>query len=221
MTGPAPAEQSAGPAPVRRYGPGVGEPPLWVDPRRWGSLIGLAGGLLFIASYSSTLGAVVSTVAWTAGVALVLAAVSAHYVWPVALGPLAPPRRFAPATYLASVAGELALIAGGSRALTAAGVGELRPALIAAAVGLHLIPFAWAFHDPVLGWLGALVCGLGATGLVAGASGLVHAAEASAVLSGLGMLIVITVRARGLFAPPSSGGRSAMPRRSGHHEHLA
>jgi len=201
MAGPASAEQSASPAAARRYGPEVGEPPVLADPRRWGSLIGLIGGLVFIGSYSSVLGAAVSTVAWAAGVVLVLAALSAHYVWPVALGPMARPSRFALATYVACVAGELALISLGSRALTAAGDGELRPALIAAVVGLHFIPFAWAFNERMFFWLGGLVCGLGATGLLAGALGVAHAAEALAVLSGLVMLIVITVYARGRFAP--------------------
>ena len=208
MAGPASAEQSASPAAARRYGPEVGEPPVLADPRRWGSLIGLIGGLVFIGSYSSVLGAAVSTVAWAAGVVLVLAALSAHYVWPVALGPMARPSRFALATYVACVAGELALISLGSRALTAAGDGELRPALIAAVVGLHFIPFAWAFNERMFFWLGGLVCGLGATGLLAGALGVAHAAEALAVLSGLVMLIVITVYARGRFAPGRPAGQS-------------
>ncbi len=206
MTGPASAEQSATPVAARRYGPEVGEPPLLVDPRRWGSLIGLIGGLVFIGSYSSVFGVAVSTAAWTAGVVLVLAALSAHYVWPVALGPMARPSRFALATYLACVAGELALINLGSRTLTVAGDRELRPALIAAVVGLHFIPFAWAFHERMFFWLGGLVCGLGATGLLAGALGVAHAAEALAVLSGLVMLIVITVYARGRFAPAALPG---------------
>ncbi len=206
MRGPASAEQSGRPAAARRYGPEVGEPPLLVDPRRWGSLIGLIGGLVFIGSYSSVLGAAVSTVAWAAGVVLVLAALSAHYVWPVALGPMARPSRSALATYVACVAGELALISLGSRALTAAGDGELRPGLIAAVVGLHFIPFAWAFNERMFFWLGGLVCGLGATGLLAGALGVGHAAEALAVLSGLVMLIVITVYARGRFAPAALPG---------------
>jgi len=205
MTGPTSAEQSARPAAARRYGPEVSEPPLAVDPRRWGSLIGLIGGLVFIGSYSSALGAAVSTAAWTGGVVLVLAALSAHYVWPVALGPMARPSRLALATYVACVAGELALINLGSRALTTAGDGELQPALIAAVVGLHFIPFGWAFHERMFFWLGGLVCVLGATGLLAGAMGVGHAGEAAAVLAGLVMLIVITVYARGRFAPrPSS-----------------
>jgi len=159
---------------------------------------------VFIASYSSVLGAAVSTAAWTAGVVLVLAALSAHYVWPVALGPMARPSRLALATYLACVAGELALINLGSRALTAAAAGELRPALIAAVVGLHFIPFAWAFHERMFGWLGGLVCVLGGTGLLAGAMGVAHAADAAAVLSGLVMLIIISMYARGRFAPRPS-----------------
>ncbi len=128
MTGPTSPKQSARPAAARRYGPVVGEPPLLVDPRRWGSLLGVIGGLVFIGSYSSVLGPAVSTVAWTAGLVLVVAALSAHYVWPVSLCPMARPSLLALATYLACVAGELALINLGSRALTAAGDGGLRPA---------------------------------------------------------------------------------------------
>ncbi len=201
MTEPASTQQPANLTADPRYGPAVGEPPPFVDPRRWGSLIGLIGGLVFIGSYSSVLGVAVSTVAWTAGVVLVLAALSAHFVWPVALGPMARPSGFALATYGACVAGELAIINLGSRALTAAGAGELRPALIAAVVGLHFIPFAWAFKERMFFWLGGLVCGLGVTGLLAGAVGVAHAAEALAVLSGLVMLVVITMYARGRFAP--------------------
>lgn len=69
-------------------------------------------------------------------------------------------------------------------------------------MGLHLIPFAWAFYERMFFWLGGLVCVLGAAGLLAGAKGLAHAAEAAAVVAGLVMLIVITVYARGRFAAP-------------------
>ncbi len=201
MTGPTPSNQSVRRAASRRYGPDVGEPPLLIDPRRWGSLIGLIGGVVFIGSYSSVFGGAVSTVAWVAGLVLVLAALSAHYVWPVSLGPLVRPRPLALATYGACVAGELALISFGSRVLTAAGGSDLRPALIAAVVGLHFIPFAWAFNERMFFWLGGLVSFLGAVGLVAGAMGVAHAAEALAVLAGLVMLVIITLYARGRFAP--------------------
>jgi len=71
-------------------------------------------------------------------------------------------------------------------------------------VGLHFIPFAWAFRERMFFWLGGLVCVLGATGLLAGAMGVAHAAEAAAVLAGLVMLIIITVYATGRFAPRPS-----------------
>lgn len=201
MEGPTSPNQSARTSAPRRYGPEVDEPPPLVDPRRWGSLIGLIGGLVFIGSYSSVLGAAVSTVAWVAGVALVLGALFAHYVRPLSLGPLTRPRPLALATYGACIAGELALIALGSRALTAVGHADLRPGLIAAVVGLHFIPFAWAFGERMFFWLGGLLLVLGAVGLVAGAMGVAHAAEALAVAAGLVMLVIITLYAMGRFAP--------------------
>ena len=95
MEGPTSPNQSARTSAPRRYGPEVDEPPPLVDPRRWGSMIGLIGGLVFIGSYSSVLGSTASTVAWVAGVALVLAALFAHYVRPVSLGPLTRPHPLA------------------------------------------------------------------------------------------------------------------------------
>ena len=201
MAGLTSPQRSAKPSVPRRYGPAVGEPPPWVDPRRWGSLIGLVGGLVFIGSYSPVLGAAVSTVAWVAGVMLALAALSAHYVRPVSLGPLARPRPLAFAIYGTAVVGEFALIALGSRALTAASHPDLRPALIAAVVGLHFVPFAWAFGERMLFGLGGLLLVLGMAGLVAGTMGVGHAAEAAAVVAGLSMMAIITLYARGVFAP--------------------
>lgn len=214
MTEPIPADRSVRPAAARRYGPTVGEPPPVVDPRRWGSLIGLVGGLVFIVSYSSALGAVVSTAAWTAGAILVVAALVALYVRPVALGPMVRPSRLALVAYVTCVVAELALINIGSRALAAAGDGELRPALIATVVGLHFIPFAWAFHERMFFWLGGLTCGLGAAGLLAGVAGLARAAETAAVSAGLVMLIVITLYAAGRFARQPSPQGDPTPKRS-------
>jgi len=200
MGGPTSPNQSARPSAPRRYGPEVGEPPPLVDPRRWGSLIGLIGGLVFIGSYSFVLGAAVSAVAWMVGVVLVLAALVAHYVRPVALGPLARPGPLALAIYCVCVVGEFALIALGSRALTAMGHADLRPALIAGVVGLHFIPFAWVFGERMFFWLGGLLLVLGAAGVVAGAMGVARAPEALAVVAGLVMLVIITLYAMGRFA---------------------
>ena len=158
--------------------------------------------MVFVASYSPVLGRVPSTLAWTAGIAGVVAALFAHYVRPVPLGPLARPRPLALVTYCGCVLAELGLIAVGSRALTAAQHLELQPALIAAVVGLHFLPFAWAFHERMFLHLGAAVAVIGAAGLLAGAVGVPHAADAMAVVAGLVMLTIITLYARGRFAPP-------------------
>jgi len=201
MTRSAPPNQSTRRVPARRYGPAVGEPPLWADPRRWGSLIGLAGGLVFVGSYSAAFGHVVWIADWMAGLALVAAALTAHYIRPVPLGPLTRPRPAALAIYGVCVIGELAAINLGSRSLTAGGHDELRPALIAAVVGLHFIPFAWAFRERMFYWLGGLVAALGGVGLVAGFSRTPQAADAAAVAAGLVMLTIINLYARGRFAP--------------------
>jgi hypothetical protein len=195
----------AGPRPVvaRRYGPAAGEPPLLTDPRRWGSVIGLVGGMTFVGSYSTVLGTMASTIAWVAGLALVSVALFAHYVRPVPLGPLARPRPLALAAYVGCVLGELTVIAVGSRALTAAGHDDLRPALIAAVVGLHFIPFAWAFHERMFFYLGGVLALIGAAGLLAGALGVPHAADALAVVAGLVMLATVSLYALGGFAGSS------------------
>ena len=185
----------------RSSGPGVTEPPVLLDPRRWGGLVGLAGGLVFVPSYSDPLGTIASSFADVAATALALTAVVLLFVRPAALGPLVRPRALAVLTYLACVAGEVILIGLGSRLLTDAGAAELRPALIAAVVGLHFLPFAWAFGERMFYLLGGVVAALGGAGLGMGAIGVPRAAEVAAVAAGFAMLLVITLYARGRFAP--------------------
>lgn len=206
--GPAPGEMR-GPTAGRSYGPAVGEPPPLVDPRRIGSLVGLLGGMVFVGSYSATLGPVVSTIAWAAGLGGVVAALFAHYVRPVALGPLPRLSPWALAVYLACVVGEIALIAVGSQALLAADRGQLQPALIAAVVGVHFIPFAAAFRERMFHLLGGTVAAVGTTGLLAGALGITGAADAAAVIAGLVMILIIERYARGRFAPVAGGPAAA------------
>lgn len=158
--------------------------------------------MVFIASYSSVFPPLVSGVAWVAGAAGAVAVLFAHYIRPVRLGPLARPAPLALAIYCACVLGELALIAVGSQALTAAGASQLRPALITAVVGMHFVPFAWAFQERMFLYLGGTVTLIGAMGFATGASGVLHAADASAVVAGLVMLTIIALYARGRFAPP-------------------
>ncbi len=187
--------------PTPGHGPSVGEPPVTVDPRRWGSVIGLVGGMVFISGYSSVLGSLVSTSAWLIGVGLFAAALFAHYIRPVSLGPLERPRPAALAVYAACVVAELALINIGSRALASADLTDLRPALIATVVGLHFIPFAWAFAERMFYWLGGCVAAVGVIGLSLGFMGLTHSPEAMAVTAGLIMQVIIVMYARGRFAP--------------------
>ena len=186
---------------ARRFGPAVGEPPVWVDPRRWGSLIGLVGGMVFIASYSPALGQAIFIISGVAGLGRLGGALFAHYIRPVALGPASRPGAARIAVYVACVFGELVLINLGSRALEQAGHSDLRPALIAAVVGVHFIPFAWAFGERMFLWLGGLVAACGTLGLIAGGMGVVHAADAMAVIAGLVMMLHIFLYARGRFAP--------------------
>ena len=186
---------------ARRYGPDVGEPPLLFDPRRWGSLVGLAGGLVFVFAYAPSLGAGTSAVAQVAAAGLAIAALLALYARPVALGPLGALRPLAMAVYLSCVVGELALIALGTRALVSAERDDLQPALIAAVVGLHFLPMGWAFAERMFGWLGAVVASLGLAGLLLGWAGVDDAADGAGVLAGLSMLVVIGRYGRGGFAP--------------------
>lgn len=89
----------------------------------------------------------------------------------------------------------------GSRALAAADLVDLRPALVATVVGLHFIPFAWAFSERMFYLLGGSVATLGAIGLVAGFMGVSNAAEAAAVAAGVSMQVIVLMYARGRFAP--------------------
>jgi hypothetical protein len=96
--------------------------------------------------------------------------------------------------YTASVVAMLVLIRFATTALGALGAEHLRPAAIAVAVGLHFLPFAWAFPSAsrLFGVLGVVVATLGAAGLALGLLGTPTAGAAAAVLAGLTMLALIT-----------------------------
>lgn len=91
----------------------MGEPPVLVDPRRWGALIGVVGGLVFIFSYAPPLGAAMSISAEIAGIGLALTVLFGHYIRPTTLGSFREPSRTALLLYVCCVAGELAAIAAG------------------------------------------------------------------------------------------------------------
>jgi hypothetical protein len=144
----------------------------------------------------------VHVTAGAVGVVLALVALVLLYVRPAPLGRFREPRRTALLVYGGCVLGELAAIAEGSRLLVSVGRADLRPALIAAVVGLHFLPFAWAFGERMFHRLGLALLVLGCLGLVIGFVGVPHAAGAAAVLSGVVMLSLLVRHARGRYAPP-------------------
>ena len=95
------------------------------------------------------------------------------------------------------------LIGVGTAALHYQDYESARPALIAAVVGLHFLPFAWAFHERMFYWLGSAPVTLGVAGLGAELASFDTSASAAAVLSGLVMAGVVMAYAAGLFARSS------------------
>ena len=133
---------------------------------RLGSTIGLAGGAAFVLINRQSLP---SAPAWAALLAwIVLLALAVWRVWlrPGPVDGLARPRPRAGAIYGAACVGMVLLMALGSRVLTAAGVEHAVPALVVTAVGLHFLPFSYAFAAPFFVGLGTLLAFLGALGLI-------------------------------------------------------
>ena len=173
--------------------PGVASP---LHPQVLGGMVGAVGASAFVLVNRTRLADPWPTLA------LVLWVVAlAAYAWVALLRPrvlpdLEQPSPRAGAVYGAAVVGMLVLIFVGSAVLRATGHADLRPALVAMAVGLHFLPFAAAFHAPVFRLLGAAVAVVGAGGLVLGLLLGGWAAAGAAVLAGLVMLVLITADAR-------------------------
>ncbi|MBM9459103.1 hypothetical protein JK386_04255 [Nocardioides sp. zg-536] len=161
------------------------------DPRVWGTLVGAAGGTVFVLANRGDLPGPLPGIA-VAAWALTVAA----YVWfvlvvPRPFGPVPQVRRSAGLVYLTGVVGMLVLIRVGSLLLEDADRTELRPALIVVAVGLHFLPFASAFHTPLFTVLGLLMPAIGGVGLVLGWAWDGDAGAWAAVIAGLTMLTLI------------------------------
>lgn len=139
-----------------------------MDPRRLGSSIAVVGGVVFVAANAPVLGAPVRWLLLLAAVALAAWLVWRLFLRPRSLGTPQAPHRFAGLIYLISVVAMLALIAAGGAWLRASGHEAAQPSLIALVVGLHFVPFAMAFREPMLIQLGTAVAAMGAVGLVLG-----------------------------------------------------
>lgn len=175
----------------------VATPPRFADPRRTGALIGLVGGCVFVFSYAGGLGEPITLVAYISVVVLVLASLWYLFVQTRWIGPFLPAKAWQIGVYLLCVVAEFVLIAAGTRWLIAIDRAELRPALIALVVGMHFVPFAWAFRERMFYLLGASLVLLGGTGLLINES---TGALAAAVGSGLVMPLLLLAYSRGAFA---------------------
>jgi hypothetical protein len=183
-------------------------PRRFADPRRLGAMVGLAGAVVFVYSYTPVLDDQLSTVARVLVVLMVIAGLVLLFAIPQWLGEFVVPTTAAVLVYGVCVLGELLAIRRGSMALSDHGSIAARPALIATAVGVHFLPFAWAFREHMFYWLGGTLLVLGLAGGGAALAGLDMAAPVAAVLSGLAMAAIVTAYAAGAFSHPRlAGGR--------------
>ncbi|MFF0943886.1 hypothetical protein ACFYE2_06620 [Kocuria sp. CPCC 205300] len=159
-----------------------------------GSTVGAIGGSTLVLANAPGLGAPWSGLALAAWVVLALGWMAATFLRRHAPAD-APPQRHGLLVYGARAGAMLILIRVATTALDGMGEGHLRPAAIALAVGLHFLPFAWAFPmvSRLFRVLGLVVALLGGAGLVAGVLGVPVAGAAAAVVARLAMLALIAV----------------------------
>ena len=169
-------------------------PPRFADPRRVGALGGLIGACVFVFSYADGFGVPFIDVAKISVVVIVLGTLWSLFVRPQWLGEFISPKPSAIGVYLLCVVGGFGLIRAGTEWLTVIGRAELRPAVIALIVGLHFVPFAWAFRERMFYVLGGALIILGGLGL------LTNWALAAAAGSGLVMALLLLAYSLGMFA---------------------
>ena len=169
-------------------------PPRFADPRRVGTLAGLIGACVFVFSYAEGFGVPFIFVAKISVVVVVLGTLWFLFVRAQWLGEFLSPKPWAIGVYLLCVVGELGLIRVGTEWLMVIGRAELRPAVIALIVGLHFVPFAWAFRERMFYVLGCALIILGGLGL------LTNWAQAAAAGAGLVMALLLLAYSLGLFA---------------------
>ncbi|MFV0459741.1 MAG: hypothetical protein ACK5MT_13330 [Actinomycetales bacterium] len=155
-----------------------------------GTVIGAIGASVFVLSNlgllappwpSIALGGYLAALGW--------------YLWTVFMRPRVLPvpqfRRGAGWIYLASVIAMIVGILLGRTGLEGIGRLDLAAAFIAALVGLHFIPFGYAFRAPVFYLLGSSLAVLGVVGVLLGALVGGSVAAGSAVLCGIVMLALM------------------------------
>lgn len=169
--------------------------------RAIGSTVGLVGGTVFVLANRAQLPAPLPTVALVAWAPLLVLAIWAVYLRRPrgrARGgamDVTRPHRRAGLIYLLACAAMFAVIAAGRAVLEPAGFAQALPALVAAAVGLHFIPFATAFGVRFFTLLGLTLAAIGSIGLLLGLTWSITAAPAAAVLAGATMIALIAANA--------------------------
>jgi hypothetical protein len=137
---------------------------------RTARLIGAAFGLVFIWVNADVVG---SPWSWILrGLGLVIA-ICVGLALALARRPetdLAP-RSTAIRVYWWCVVAEVVALFAGTRLLDANGHGEYGVAWVAFVVGLHFLPFSWAWRHPEFRWLGITLMTLASIGAVLGAAG--------------------------------------------------
>lgn len=189
------SSSSAGSMHAERLGTpqrGIANP---LHPTVLGSLIGAGGSTAFVLVNR---GGLPGAWSWLALAAWVLAL--GFFVWSVLLRRRmlidpGPPHHAAGLVYVGGILGMLAIIAVGRLILERVDRPELQPAVVVLAVGLHFIPFAWAFRASIFRRIGWSVSVLGVLGLVLGVAAGAVWVDAAAVLTGLVMLVLMALNA--------------------------
>lgn len=158
---------------------------------RIGSAIGAVGGLAFVLANASALDRPLDLVARMVGGLLFLAVLALAVLGRRGEGTEAPPpSRRQIRTYGFSVLGMVLAMVAGARLLTWTGYADLVVLWVVLVVGLHFLPFARAFAQPlftVIGWTLAGLAVLGAVLALAVRDS--DLAGATAVVAGLVLLV--------------------------------
>ncbi|MDO9379660.1 MAG: hypothetical protein Q7T56_12500 [Nocardioidaceae bacterium] len=156
-----------------------------MDGRRIGALVGAAGGLAFVVANAGPLDAA----GWVRAAGVIGFVV---VVWVVArrrLGGGTVPDARAVRAYGWSVIAMVVAIVVGARLLALADETRLVPLWVVAAVGLHFVPFARAFGQPMFLRLAAALVSVAVAGTLAELAGVPDAVPWSAVLAGVVLLV--------------------------------
>ncbi|MEQ4500945.1 hypothetical protein [Nocardioides kribbensis] len=178
-----------------------------MDGRSLGSVVGAAGGALFVWNAAGDLAA--TTWLRAAAVALLVLTVGAALVARRGRGGRsgggAAPPRSALRTYGWSVTLMAVAIVVGARAWVALDLEAVVLPWVVLVVGAHFLPFARAFGAPVFTRLGGLLVLVGGAGAVAAGLGVGDAAPVAGLLAGLALLASgLTAEVRG-HDPGSAG----------------